>query len=65
MEMQAASLFAFGHARQAAVATVAMVSNAIGHDGDQFNTGSMEDGLNVLKAIARAAKSYLGAEVPR
>ena len=65
VEMQAASLFAFGHARQAAVATVAMVSNAIGHDGDQFNTGSMEDGLNILKAIARAAKSYLGAEATR
>jgi uridine phosphorylase len=59
VEMQAASLFAFGAARQAAVASVAMVSNAIDHQGEQFDTGSPDDGLRILKGIARAARSYL------
>lgn len=62
VEMQCASLFAFGHAKHARVATIAMVSNAVGHDAEQFNTGSIEDGLKILKGIACAAKSYLGAE---
>ena len=38
VEMQAASLFAFGVARQAPVASVAMVSNAVDHAGAQFDT---------------------------
>jgi uridine phosphorylase len=59
VEMQAASLFAFGIARQACVASVAMVSNAANHTGEQFDTGSQEDGLRILKAIARAARSFL------
>jgi uridine phosphorylase len=57
VEMQAASLFAFGIARQVSVASVAMVSNAIDHAGDQFDTGSHDDGLRVLRGIARAARS--------
>src|SRR6202158_5165150 len=57
VEMQAASLFAFGVARQASVASIAMVSNAVDHAGPQFDTGSREDGLRVLKGIARAARS--------
>jgi len=60
VEMQAASLFAFGIARQASVASIAMVSNAIDHQGEQFDTGSIEDGLRILKGIARAAGSFLG-----
>lgn len=60
VEMQTASLFAFGTARNANVASVAMVSNAIDHQGDQFNTGSMDDGLRILQGIARAARAYLG-----
>jgi uridine phosphorylase len=59
VEMQAASLFAFGVARQASVASVAMVSNAVDHAGPQFDTGSLEDRLRVLKGIARAARSLL------
>ena len=59
VEMQAASLFAFGIARQACVALVAMVSNAVDHTGPQFNTGTQHDGLQVLKGIARAARSFL------
>ena len=54
VEMQAASLFAFGAARGVAVASVAMISNAVDHDGPQFDTGSNEDGLRILKALARA-----------
>jgi uridine phosphorylase len=57
VEMQAASLFAFGAARHASVASVAMVSNAVDHAGAQFDTGSQDDGLRVLKGIARAARS--------
>ncbi len=57
VEMQAASLFAFGIAKRAPVASVAMVSNAVDHAGAQFDTGSHEDGLRVLKGIARAART--------
>lgn len=60
VEMQSASLFAFGIARQAEVACVAMVSNAVDHRGEQFDTGSQEDGFRIVEAIARAARSYLG-----
>ncbi len=59
VEMQAASLFAFGIARQASVASVVMVSNAVDHTGEQFDTGSQDDGLRILKGIARAARSFL------
>ncbi len=59
VEMQAASLFAFGAARQASVACVAMVSNAVDHQGEQFDTGSQNDGLGILKGIARAARSFI------
>jgi uridine phosphorylase len=59
VEMQAASLFAFGIARQSSVASVAMVSNAIDHPGEQFDTGSHDDGLRVLRGIARSARSFL------
>jgi len=59
VEMQTASLFAFGIARQASVASVLMVSNAVDHTGKQFDTGSQDDGLRILKAIARAARTFL------
>ena len=59
VEMQAASLFAFGIARQANVASVVMVSNAVDHTGEQFNTGSQEDGMRILQGIARAAQAVL------
>jgi uridine phosphorylase len=64
VEMQTASLFAFGTARQAHVASVVMVSNAVDHQGEQFDTGSKEDQLRILKAIARAARSYLENGMP-
>lgn len=56
VEMQAASLFAFGTARGMAVVSVAMVSNAVDHDGEQFNTGSQLDGLRIITACARTFK---------
>ncbi len=59
VEMQAASLFAFGTARQASVACVAMISNAVDHSGEQFDTGSMLNIFEVLRAIARAARAFL------
>jgi uridine phosphorylase len=59
VEMQAASLFAFGAARGAAVAAIAVVSNAVDHSGQQFDTGTQEDGLRILKACARAARRFL------
>lgn len=60
VDMQTASLFAFGAARQACVASVATVSNAIDHQGPQFDTGSPLDGLRILRGIVRAARSYIG-----
>jgi uridine phosphorylase len=61
VEMQAASLFAFATVRGANVAVVARVSNAIDHDGSQFDTGSNEQGLEILKALARAGYSILAS----
>ena len=58
VEMQAAALFAFGTASGAAVATVAVVSNAVDHTGQQFDTGPAEDGLKILRSLARAAQSF-------
>ena len=62
VEMQAASLFAFGIARQACVACIAMVSNAVDHAEGQFDTGSQDDQLRILRGIARAARSFLSTE---
>jgi uridine phosphorylase len=59
VEMQAASLFAFGQARNVKVAVVVRVSNAVDHTGSQFDTGSHEQGLAILKGIARAAHSSI------
>ncbi|HKD07825.1 MAG TPA: methyltransferase domain-containing protein [Bryobacteraceae bacterium] len=59
VEMQAASLFAFGRAQGAKVAVVARVSNAVDHDGQQFDTGSNDEGLMILQALARAGLSIL------
>ncbi len=59
VEMQAASLFAFATVRKTNVSVVARVSNAIDHEGSQFDTGSNEQGLEILKALARAGRSIL------
>jgi len=62
VEMQAASLFAFGAARNMTVVSVAMVSNATDHDGEQFDTGSQQEGLSILAACARAFKIAAATE---
>lgn len=59
VEMQAASLFAFGQASHAQVALIARLSNATDHDGSQFDTGTHEQGLEILSATARAARPAL------
>lgn len=59
VEMQAASLFAFGAARAANVALVAVVSNAVDHTGDAFDTGTPSDGRRIVEAIVRAGYRYL------
>lgn len=58
VEMQAASLFAFGTAKQAEVALVAVVSNAVDHTEANFDTGTPTDGLRIVQAIIRAAQRY-------
>ena len=55
VEMQAASLFAFAHARAAAVAVVALVSNSVDHAAAGFDTGGPEFRVRLLSAIAKAA----------
>lgn len=59
VEMQAASLFAFAHARRAALGMVALVSNGVDQPDGQFDTGGHEFRLAVLGAVARAARTYI------
>jgi len=59
VEMQAASLFGFAHARGAAVGVIALVSNSIDGTSRGFDTGGNDFRLGVLTAIARAATRYL------
>lgn len=52
VEMQAASLFAFGQARGVATGLVAHVTNAIDHDGEPFHKGPEDADIAMLAAIA-------------
>jgi uridine phosphorylase len=61
VEMQAASLFAFARALTARVGVVALVSNALDHAGDQFDTGGHTHRRAVLSAVARAAAGVLSS----
>lgn len=61
VEMQAASLFAFATARNANIAVIAMVSNAVDHHGEQFDTGTPHGGLRIMQAIVRAGEAFLRA----
>ena len=62
VEMQAASLLAFGGARGVRCGVVAYVTNGIGHSSDeQFNKGAHEIGLALLEAMARGAFAALEA----
>ena len=59
VEMQAASLFAFAHARAANVAIVALVSNGVDQVAGHFDTGGHAFRTDVLAAIARAADAFM------
>jgi uridine phosphorylase len=59
VEMQAASLFAFGQARKATVGLVAHVTNAIDHSGNDFDKGPDDFGLTLVRAICRAGLRFL------
>jgi uridine phosphorylase len=59
VEMQAASLFAFATARAANIAVIARVSNAVDHQGAQFDTGTYQDGFRLIQAIVRAGEQFL------
>jgi uridine phosphorylase len=61
VEMQAASLFAFAQTRNAAVAVVAMVSNAGDHAGMQFDTGEHAYRVAVLDGIIAGAATMIRA----
>lgn len=65
VEMQAASLFAFGHARGAETALVAVVSNAADHSEEVFDTGTPSDGRRIAHAIVRAGWRHLESATPR
>ncbi len=65
VEMQAASLFAFATARQMNIGIVAHVTNALGHQDEQFNKGSDEDSLAIMQAMLRAGRKYLELEQQR
>lgn len=62
VEMQAASLFAFGRARNANIGVVAHVTNAVDHAEEQFDKGTDEDGFMLLRAMLRAGRRFLSAK---
>jgi uridine phosphorylase len=60
VEMQAASLFAFGAARGVRCGVVAHVTNAVDHSSaDQFDKGTHQLGFEILKAMSRAGRRCL------
>jgi len=63
VEMQAASLFAFGIAQRIPVAMVAHVTNAVDHEEAPFEKGSHEFSQRLLETMCRVAKSFLAAGI--
>jgi uridine phosphorylase len=60
VEMQAASLFAFGAARRVRCGVVAHVTNGIAHSSEeQFDKGTHQVGFEILKAMSRAGSGCL------
>ena len=57
VEMQAASLFAFGQTRGVATGMVTHVTNAIDHDGEPFHKGPEDADVAMLAAITRITLS--------
>jgi len=57
VEMQAASLFAFGAVRRVRCGLVAHVTNGVGHpEADQFDRGTHQLAFGILKAMYRAGR---------
>ena len=63
VEMQAASLFAFATARKASVGMVAHVTNAVDHQDEQFDKGTEENSLLLLRVMLRAGRRYVEAVI--
>ena len=61
VEMQAASLFALGAARNAPIGVVAHVTNATDHEGKDFDKGSERLWFEVLGGIAKAGSEIIRA----
>jgi len=59
VEMQAASLFAFGIAKEIPVGMVAHVTNGVDHEDAPFEKGSHEFGQRLLETMCRVAKSFV------
>lgn len=59
VDMQSASLFAFSAARKVPVGIVAHVTNAVDHSGEPFRKGSETQGIELLKALCIAGRSFL------
>lgn len=59
VEMQAASLFAFGAARDFPVGVLAHVTNSIDGSEDQFDKGAAPLAYEILKAICRAGRQAM------
>ncbi|OFW39435.1 MAG: hypothetical protein A3J29_20730 [Acidobacteria bacterium RIFCSPLOWO2_12_FULL_67_14b] len=59
VEMQAASLFAFGVTTGARIGMVALISNSPATPQERFDTGGHGYRLRVLTAVARAARAFL------
>ena len=60
VEMQAASLFAFGAARGVRCGVVAHVTNGVGHSSaEQFDKGAHHLGYEILKSMCRAGRRLL------
>lgn len=61
VEMQAASLFAFARARNAVVGLIAHVTNAVDHDGNDFDKGPDDFGLALVRALCRAGLRFVAS----
>ena len=59
VEMQAASLFAFGQRQECPVALVAHLTNAPDHEGEAFAKGPADVDVSILKAICRGGAEWL------
>lgn len=61
VEMQAASLFAFGVRKNFPVALIAHVTNAVDYTGEQFEKGPDDFDIRLLESICEGAKQWLAS----